>query len=278
VVPGSPVPGPPLITTADPLFYRVWERADRAVLEGKAGRSWTWGPQARTGGLQEPYAGLPGDTRLVQYFDKARMELHPAGDNSPAYVTNGLLVVEMMSGKVQVGDNQSESREPAAVQIGGDGPNNPAPSYALLGRVASLGGENQVSSRVGQPVGATLAPDGSTANDPTLARKAPVATFIKETGHNIPDVFWTFLNQRGLVYTNGAYREDALFDWVFTMGYPVTEAYWTKQTVGGKTYDVLVQAFQRQVLTYTPDNAPPWRVQFGNVALHYYTWRYGKAP
>jgi hypothetical protein len=62
------------------------------------------------------------------------------------------------------------------------------------------------------------------------------------------------------------------------MGYPVTEAYWTKQTVGGKTYDVLVQAFQRQVLTYTPDNAPPWRVQFGNVALHYYTWRYGKAP
>jgi Tol biopolymer transport system component len=284
VVPGSPVPGtpappgPPLITTADPLFSRVWERADRAVLEGKAGRSWTWGPQARTGGLQEPYAGLPGDTRLVQYFDKARMELHPAGDNSPAYVTNGLLVVEMMSGKVQVGDNQSESREPAAVQIGGDGPNNPAPSYALLGRVASLGGENQVSSRVGQPVGATLAPDGSTANDPTLARKATVATFIKETGHNIPDVFWTFLNQRGLVYTNGAYREDALFDWVFTMGYPVTEAYWTKQTVGGKTYDVLVQAFQRQVLTYTPDNAPPWRVQFGNVALHYYTWRYGKAP
>jgi hypothetical protein len=32
------------------------------------------------------------------------------------------------------------------------------------------------------------------------------------------------------------------------------------------------------VLTYTPANAPPWQVQFGNVALHYYQWRYGKAP
>ena len=277
--PGTPAPpGRPLISTADPLFYQVWERADRAVVEGKAGRSWTWGPQARTGGLQEPYAGLPGNTRLVQYFDKARMELHPAGDNGPAYVTNGLLVVEMMSGKVQVGDNQYETREPAGIQIGGDGPNNPAPSYALLGKVASLGGDNQAPSRVGQPVGATLAPGGTVGTDAALGGKAKVATFIKETGHNIPDVFWTFLNQRGLVYVNGAYREDAFFDWVFTMGYPVTEAYWTRQTVGGKSYDVLVQAFQRQVLTYTPANAPPWQVQFGNVALHYYQWRYGKAP
>lgn len=277
--PSTPVPvGTPLITTANPLFYQVWERADRAVVEGKAARSWTWGPLARTGGLQEPYAGLPGDSRLVQYFDKARMELHPAQGTAPAYVTNGLLVVEMMSGKVQVGDNQYESREPAAVQIGGDGPNNPAPSYALLGTVASLGGENQAPNRSGQSVGATLAPNGTVGTDATLARKAKVAMFIKETGHNIPDVFWTFLNQRGQVYVNGTYREDLLYDWVFTMGYPTTEAYWTKQTVGGKTYDVLVQAFQRQVLTFTPDNAPPWQVQFGNVALHYYAWRYGKGP
>ncbi len=275
----TPVPGGvPLITTADPLFYRVWERADRAVVEGKAGRSWTWGPLARTGGLQEPYAGQPGDTRLVQYFDKARMELHPAQGSTAAYVTNGLLVVEMMSGKVQVGDTQYETRDPATIQIGGDGPNNPAPSYALLGTVASLGGENQAPSRVGQPISATLGTTGSLGTDATLARKAKVAMFIKETGHNVPDVFWTFLNQRGQVYVNGAYRDDVLYDWVFTMGYPTTEAYWTKQTVGGKTVDVLVQAFQRQVLTYAPDNAPPWQVQFGNVALHYYAWRYGKTP
>ena len=38
--------------------------------------------------------------------------------------------------------------------------------------------------------------------------------------------------------------------------------------------DVLVQAFERRVLTYTPDNAPEWRVEMGNVGQHYYQWRY----
>jgi hypothetical protein len=42
---------------------------------------------------------------MVQYFDKSRMEINnPNGDkNSPFYVTNGLLTVELMSGKIQVG-------------------------------------------------------------------------------------------------------------------------------------------------------------------------------
>ena len=44
-------------------------------------------------------------SRLVQYFDKTRMEItDPNGDqNSIWYVTNGLLVVELMSGRMQIG-------------------------------------------------------------------------------------------------------------------------------------------------------------------------------
>ena len=40
--------------------------------------------------------------------------------------------------------------------------------------------------------------------------------------------------------------------------------------------DVLVQPFQRRVLTYSPDNPSGWQVEMGNVGRHYYLWRYGE--
>src|SRR6185295_11093618 len=47
--------------------------------------------------------------------------------------------------------------------------------------------------------------------------------------------------------------------------------------IGGQPHDVLIQAFQRRVLTYVPDNPAAWRVQMGNIGQHYYRWRYGSA-
>jgi hypothetical protein len=38
--------------------------------------------------------------------------------------------------------------------------------------------------------------------------------------------------------------------------------------------DVLIQCFERRCLTYTPGNTPEWRVEQGNVGLHYFRWRY----
>ena len=38
---------------------------------------------------------------------------------------------------------------------------------------------------------------------------------------------------------------------------------------------MLVQAFERRVLTYTPSNSDGWKVEAGNVGRHYYEWRYG---
>ena len=45
--------------------------------------------------------------------------------------------------------------------------------------------------------------------------------------------------------------------------------------VAGVQQRVLTQPFERRVLTYTPANAPEWRVEMGNVGRHYYAWRYG---
>jgi hypothetical protein len=39
--------------------------------------------------------------------------------------------------------------------------------------------------------------------------------------------------------------------------------------------DVLVQLFERRVLTYTPSNQAGWQVEMGNVGQHYHSWRYG---
>ncbi|HUZ03363.1 MAG TPA: hypothetical protein VMU89_23715, partial [Thermomicrobiaceae bacterium] len=60
----------------------------------------------------------------------------------------------------------------------------------------------------------------------------------------------------------------------YATGYPLTEAYWTSVLVGGVSRQVLVQVFERRVLTYTPANPSGWQVEAGNVGQHYYTWRY----
>src|SRR5436190_2752398 len=78
---------------ADPAFQKLWERTDSLVAVGTVKRSWLWGPQPNSGPLQEDYAEGAGGKRLVQYFDKSRMEINnPNGNkNDPFYVTNGLL-------------------------------------------------------------------------------------------------------------------------------------------------------------------------------------------
>ena len=69
-----------------------------------------------------------------------------------------------------------------------------------------------------------------------------------------------------LVLADGAYRTDVLFPNPFyATGFPITEAYWVSTRVGGIGQDVLVQCFERRCLTYTPGNAPAWRVEAGNI-------------
>ena len=46
----------------------------------------------------------------------------------------------------------------------------------------------------------------------------------------------------------------------------------------GEPTDVLIQAFERRVLTYTPSNPSGWKVESGNIGRHYYQWYYGPHP
>jgi hypothetical protein len=267
---------------ADTAFQKLWARTDSLVASQLVDRTWYWGPQPFWSG-QEDYQESPGGKRLVQYFDKARMEItNPGGDrNSPWYVTTGLLVRDMVAGTIQVGNSAVITRTSAQIAIAGDPlRDNPgAPTYATFRDLANLDGSKRATPRIGQPVTAVVRPDGSIGDNPSLGSDpgARVAYYDENLGHNIPQAFWSFMNQIGLVLEDGMYRNALLIDWVFTMGYPLTEPYWARVRVGGIEKDVLIQLYQRRVLTYTPSNPPGWQVEMGNVGQHYYQWRYGQS-
>lgn len=266
---------------ADPAFQKLWARTDSLVASQLVDRTWYWGPQPLWSG-QEDYQESPGGKRLVQYFDKARMEItNPGGDrNSPWFVTTGLLVRDMVAGTLQVGNSSVITRAPAQIAVAGDplrdNPN--APTYATFHDLANLDGSRRASPRIGQPVTSVVRPDGSISDNPAFANDpaARISYYDDNLGHNVPQAFWSFMNMTGLVLEDGLYRNALLIDWVFTIGYPLTEPYWARVRVNGVEKDTLIQLFQRRVLTYTPSNPPGWQVEMGNVGQHYYQWRYGQ--
>jgi len=62
------------------------------------------------------------------------------------------------------------------------------------------------------------------------------------------------------------------------MGFPLTEAVWVTVALNGAPTWVLVQPFERRVLSYTPSNPPGFQVEMGNIGQHYYQWRYVTNP
>lgn len=277
IVFASPKPVP----FADRVFRELWERTDlplAANLPGLRPRSWIWGPHPLAS-EREPYAeGLEG-SRLVQYFDKGRMEIsHPDAPRDRWYVTSGLLAVEMIEGRLQIGESAFAEREPADEAVAGDPSeaNPAAPTYRSFRTVAYPVTPRPAPRRAGELVTEVLAKDGGIYDNPNLARyNVLIDAYDEQLGHNIPQVFTSFFVQQGLVREDGRYRREPIIDWLFVMGLPISEPYWARVRVGGVEKDVLIQAFQRRVLTYTPDNPPDWRVEMGNIGLHYLHWRYG---
>ncbi|MDQ3930901.1 MAG: hypothetical protein M3328_17365, partial [Chloroflexota bacterium] len=204
-------------------------------------------------------------------------------------------------------------RPPAQFPVAGDADTPDALTYASLAPVASLNGDNRAPDRSGQQVTAVLDRAGTVRDDPARAGTLRVARYEPVLGHNIPDVFWNFMNQRGPVQVSSSeasasaggaeegeggeseggdaaevsnstrvmqtipMSEEPILDWEVDLGYPITEPYWTNVRINGAGKWVLVQAFQRRVLTYVADNPPGWQVEMGNVGRHYYDWRYNQS-
>lgn len=249
---------------------RVWNREDRLVAAGAVSRTWIWGP-APFATEQELFDQAPGGLRAVRYFDKSRMEVtNPGADqSSPWYVTNGLLVRELISGQMQVGEDRFINREPAGMPVTGDPDDANGPAYASLRELL-----NAPPVPVGSEIRATVDRKGTVGVNGRGGVSA--ALLVGETNHTVADVFWNYLNSQGPVWDGASFVDGRLFDpTFFATGFPTTEAYWTRVKVAGQVKDVLLQCFERRCLTYTPDNPDGWKVEMGNVGRHYYSWRYG---
>ncbi len=256
-------------------FQRVWNRQDAPVAQGLTDRSWTWGPAPISETVREGYVEGVDGKRTVQYFDKSRMEINdPTADqNSQWYVTNGLLPIEMMTGRMQLGNSRFEYKGPARVSAIGD-PGN-FPTYAdLLPLYQSPGTVNP--NDLGRPVTGYLKTDGSITGFNDFVNDPNTILVLGENGHGVAKVFIDYMSQQGLVSDGSHNTIGQVYDPLFVFGYPVTGAFWVKAKVGGKEVPILFQVFERRVLTYNPANSAAFRVEMGNVGQHYYQWRYGK--
>lgn len=260
---------------ADPAFANAWQQLDGPVAAGKVQRPYLWGTPGTA--LKETYTfSQTSGTRLVQYFPKGRMELtNPQADPTlPGYVGEGRLVRELATGQMQVGTNRFLQYDGAEIPVSGDKTlalNPGAPTYRAFRSLFAAR-----ASAVGRPVRNVLvAPEGeglllgfrSLNLDNALGSLSKFAVYFNQTGHNIPDVFWDYLNQADA-------SGEKLFNWADLFGLPLTDAYWTKVRQNGQPQDVLVQLFERRTLLYNPALPTNFQVYAGEVGSDYYNWRY----
>jgi hypothetical protein len=272
---------------ADPDFGGVsqfrdkWVQQDHLVGVPGINRPYTWGPNVPGAPvvLSEPYNSSPGGQRRVLYLDKARMEI-----NNPAngFVTTGLAVKELVSGMRQDGDNTFTPLAPSQTQVAGDpvvvNPN--APVYASFKNVVTLGNAdaNSKPSAIGATINNFIDKAGSVSTG-APPENITIGAYQAQTGHNIAAPFEAFKNIQGPI-TNPATNATINNQPVYTtdptsnvFGLAISEPYWVSTKIAGVNRIVLVQLFERRVLTYNPA-LPTNKVEMGNLGQHYYQWRY----
>lgn len=176
--------------------------------------------------------GLP-----AQYFEKGRLEDH-SSENLPDpnwRFMYGLLTDELQNALSQL-------------PVGGD---TSTVTYLTIHTFAATEQRSPVST--GFTGGIRVNPDGSVFI-PYDANLAPAP------GHNVPAFFWNFINRSDL-FPGG---------WLHDIGLPLTEAITatvTKAGVGER--QIVIQGFQRSVLTFDPANPADWQVELANAGTDY---------
>lgn len=287
----SPTPTLPTIAIArDSAFWETWARTDKPVADRASLRAWTWGDERSmfTREMSEPYADFePSGMRQVAYFDHGRMEITHQDDEqtAPWNVTVGLLVVEMVEGRIQVGkDDFDESHEPAEIDIF-FGPDTEGGLGLTYADINALGLREEPPVTEGRVITQRINRNGTLTDDRSLVQHnvtSAIRVQVPGLDHSVASPFWEYMNLVDVVFVTddqtgtGQNIVENLFEAPFyATGYPITEPYWARVSVDGQERDVLWQCFERRCLTYTPGNRKGFEVISGNVGQHYFLWRYG---
>lgn len=234
-----------------PAFQRVFSTDSSAA--SRAVDLWGSDPLAWR---VEPYHGAPDDRRIVQYFERGRMELRSGSSR----VVHGSLAAELVSGEIDLGDGMTVSDQPPEISIDSGELDDRVPTYLTLSRLAEQPAEDRSGERVDDWLDrAGVHQRGTT---PAIIR---YAEYVPATGHNLPDVTVDLFQRTEF----GDDRRAEAF------GDPISEPYWTFYRRDGELAPSLVQVFERRILVYTPGLAAEHRFTVASTGRHYYAWRYG---
>lgn len=252
IVSTLPVRSSPPSAFADPAFSRYYARSSGAEQQ----LLWGGGPLVS---LVEPFTGSPGNRRLVQYFERGRMEIADREVSRVNTISQGLLVRELATGSVQIGFDEFVQDEPAAIALFGS--DDATLTYADFSDAVTL----QPGDRSGKVIDEWIAPGGEISHA-TPPVEIVAGTYEPVTGHNIPDVTASWI------------RTDPFgIDAATALGLPISEPYWATSGKGDAGVS-LVQLFERRVIVYTPDLPMGERFTLTSAGRHYFRWRYGTDP
>jgi hypothetical protein len=179
--------------------------------------------------LGHPLTGLVDTNGIpAQYFEKGRIEDHRGRVADPRWsLLFGRLTDELIA------------QDPQGIV------NNTNTTYRDLGIA------HQPEARVPAPPGF----QGGTL--PTqLGEFVPYDSQLRVApGYHVPPYFWSYLNRRDL-FPGG---------WLHDIGLPMTAAFQTQTVKAGVRRDILMQAFERTVLSFDPRNPQGWQVERANI-------------
>jgi lipoprotein-anchoring transpeptidase ErfK/SrfK len=182
--------------------------------------------------LGTPQTGmLRENSRGVQYFDKGRLEDHSAETTDPAWmVMRGRLTVELIE---------------------------KAPNLQINGSDVTYGRIKELSATTHAPPswltgGVGILDDGTTF--------VPFDPGLRPTnGYIVPPYFWQYL-QRSDLFPGG---------WLHDAGLPLSDIFPALVFKEGVPRQVIMQPFERVVLTYDALNPVEWQLEQGNIGYDY---------
>ena len=181
--------------------------------------------------LGSPLTGLVQvDGYPAQYFEKGRIEDHRAETHDPTWAfMYGRLTTELMASQPQ-GSVTGAAVTYSDLQQAAAASTREPPPPGFHGGVMPVNGGKAVFIPI----------------DPWL-RSAP--------GRTVPSYFWTYMNRADL-FPGG---------WLHDIGLPLTGLIGTTTVKNGDTREIVLQAFERTVLTYDSKNPDNWQVERGNI-------------